>query len=117
MEYPAAAGRYAERLRTLAGEVRQLMREPTRADMLERIAADVERTVREDDDLLLSEAQALAYTRGYSADHLARICRNHGTPTERMYRKGDLPRKPATAPNGALVTQDSRGRTKRVEEV
>jgi hypothetical protein len=90
---PNAAQSYATKLRELAGQVRHLMKDSQRAEMIEQIARDISDFPTSDEDLLLTEPQAVAYTRGYTAEYLARAVTNRGTVSTRLYRKGDLPRR------------------------
>ena len=69
------------------------MRDAQRAEMLDQFASNITDLLQADDDLLLDEAHAVAYTRGYTADYLTRTIQNRGTAAEPRYRKGDLPRR------------------------
>lgn len=107
MKYPTAAEDYADRLQRLAGEIRNVLKDDEQAAMLEQVSRDVAATVREDEELLLTERQAVAYTRGYTTDYLRRLVPNRGTANQRLYRKGDLPRKAANGRSCSVVRREN----------
>jgi hypothetical protein len=93
MLVPNAYLQFADRLSATARDVvKHLLQQRETAAMLEQIATHLREI--DDEALLLTEAQAVRFSRGYSADYLRRAVRNHGTSREPLYRKADLPRKP-----------------------
>lgn len=106
LKIPNAYLEYADRLTGIARDVvKHLLKDSARAEMLEQIATEL-RDVN-DDRTLLTEGQAVRYTRGYNAEYLRRTIRNYGTAKEPLYRKGELPRKPL------IVNEEQRAKGRR----
>jgi hypothetical protein len=65
------------------------------AAQLTRAALELRAAYDAEPDTLLTLDQAVAWSRGYNADYLARVLTNVGKRSRPLYRKGDVPRKPA----------------------
>ena len=81
-----------------------------------QIAEEILEAKAQDDDVLLPEEEAIEHSRGYTPDHLRRSVR-HTTDEatgERLYRKGDLPRKAVTSTQ--TVEHTNRGTRVRIED-
>jgi hypothetical protein len=96
MRIPSAVLDLATELERLAGAARHDLEEPGKARLIERIIARIVEAQAEDERILLTEVEAVSYTRGYSAEYLRRTMKNYGARTDPRYRKGELPRHPAT---------------------
>jgi hypothetical protein len=66
------------------------------AEIWERAAAELRSALRDDDDALLTQAEAAAES-GYTTRRLRQLdLPNHGRTGSPRYRRGDLPRKAAS---------------------
>jgi hypothetical protein len=112
MKVPSTLQQLVDDLANEADIARIVLEEPAKAKMIERIIARIVEAEVADSTILLTEMQAVAYTRGYSAEYLRRTIRNYGTRADPRYRKGDLPRHPART-----AVEVKRGCTGRIKSI